>query len=406
MNALPMHLSCLLLVACGGKGTVDLGNHGDTTGWADTKGSVGASATASTSKSKPSPVPETLYNGGESVLGIAVEGDTFVALMGEVPDDSECRMRVDACDLRDCKGTLRTIRSYEQCSPGPYPDPDAQAPILSHGEILWSEPYNGSNLSSQIVACSIAGCPAGPRQIAARDAAMHFTADAQYVYWTRRIDEGAGFVRCGRFGCITPEYSPISPNTPQRFDDLGNSTRLLVDESKGMIYALSGSSIARIPTDFSTELTPFYKDVMQLGDMAIVGDYVYFSVSSLLGQIRRCPTSGCEQGSELVLDAPRWPSSLVADEKAIYWQHKAKFLHTWSDSGGIRDDLDAAALSVSLLDGSKPAQLLVPSFQTYAMGGFLYRSLGPVMNGHHVYWCEVAGMRDSLYTNSIRMIAR
>ncbi|HEY5961627.1 MAG TPA: hypothetical protein VIV60_33940 [Polyangiaceae bacterium] len=403
MKSAIFYSASLLLIACGGKGTVDLGANGASRGWADTRSSGVAGASA-----VPNPaVPQTLYDGGETVLAIAVDGDTFAAMIDELSLDAACRTRIDVCDVRDCKGTIETIHTDSYCGVGL--DSDL---IISHGEILWSELAVDSTHADRIMACPIRDCNDRPKQVVLGSRTGYstlvrgtFSADADYVYWIERRDTFEGVARYPRVGSVASEFKAFSPEIASMVEDHTGPTRMLSDEANRMIYVQRGRTIARMASDLATDPSVFYQDSMPLGEMALVGGYLYFTVSSLIGGIRRCPTSGCDQGSELVVDAPHWPSNFVADDKAMYWMHKADSGRTSPSSGNEFGDSDSAAISTSLIDGSNGTRLLVPTFQVYTHGTGRW-AFGPVMNTQHIYWCDVTAMKGSFFPRSIRMMAR
>ncbi len=381
-------VSCLLLGACGGKGAVDLGGNSGPAGWADTTGSA---ATASTVTSKPAAVPQTLYAGGEHVLAIAVDETTIAAaIRSELTNDT----RVDICQLADCKNTLQTI--YTQLAAGACADPHwviapsrvllispYESLLISHGEVIW--PACGSDGGHRLLACSVSGCPEGARQIAPCGSIVTSAATADWLYWLESAPIN-GIARCPRTGCDTPEFQPI----PESGTDSSypGASCLAVDEAQDTLYASGAAWIASMPADFSTGLNLFYEDPLNVEGLSIVGDSIYFAVSTLTGQIRRCQTAGCQQGSELVTVAPRWPTSLVADEKGVYWLHDALVNVNMNNE---------VSISTLPLDGSSTTHVVVE--RTGGVGVVTDLSCKPAINSHHLYWCEGP-------TSTIRMVAR
>jgi hypothetical protein len=261
-----IYLACLL-PACGGKATVDLGgNSSRGAGWADTKPS-GATPAASASAS-----PETLYD-GDFVRALAVDETTIAAAI----EDSSGH-HIDLCQLADCQATLQTIyeESTLECGDSGSIFPSRfDAVLISHGEVIWAACRNDS---IYLAGCSTTGCPDGPRElIHLASGPVALAASADWIYWWQRGPQ-AKFARCPRADCEVAEIQPF-PNELDTLDS--NRGSLLVDEPSGTLYASGGAMIAQVPLDFSGGPTAFYQDPVGTDGLAVVGDYIYFTLSSL-----------------------------------------------------------------------------------------------------------------------------
>jgi hypothetical protein len=391
MKTTILSLGCLLLGACGGKDAVDLGGNSANAGWADTKGSVAATPTASAPA-----VPETLYN-GDYVRAIAVDETTIAAAI-QSPD----RNHIDICQLANCRGTLQTIyrEAFNEC-----PDSGSGSPsrfehlLISHGEVIW--PACTSASGTRLMACAISGCPDGAREISPAGWIQAMAASADWIYWWDRNPD-SGIARCPRAGCEVVEFQPMSDANTELFSSGNGAFRLALDESRGVLYASGGLGISRMPTDSSAELTPFYVDPVGVSGLAVVGEQIYFALSTLTGEIRRCPVTGCEQGPELVVLAPRWPIGPIADKKAVYWLSLAQ-TNFITPSQAID-----VVISDFPLDGTATGGIEVASFDDdngYTMG-WESGAPRPVMNSHHVYWSELGGSKTDSFENAIRMVQR
>lgn len=383
-----MSLSCVLVAACSGNAAVDLGGD-DTTenGWSDTK------TTTASSSGKP----WTLYGGHEIVRAIAVDETTVAA---SIEDPATNDVRLELCQLADCQGTLQTIWELPHDSsqhqgglafPGSVRDL-----IISQGEVIWSAGYSAGPLN--VMACSVTGCPEGVRQITV-GAATSIVANEDYVFWLEQ-ENGSGVARCPRSGCDRSELQPFSDAIVELFFGGGGAFYLALDEDSNTLYASGGAGIARMPADFSSELTTFHESAMGVQGIAIVGPSIYYAVETLTGQIRKCPLAGCEEGSVLVVDAPRWPFGLIADRQSVYWTHQV--------SDNVIEDVhsgDFAVVGYPLDASSAPQEVAVSS---EPLGAAVRRgdACGLVMNSHHLYWCESSDLDAFGYASTIRSIDR
>lgn len=404
MKTTILSFSWLLLGACGGKGAVDLGGNVGNAGWADTRGSV---ATATTATTKATAVPQTLYD-GDFVRAIAVDETTIAAAI-QGPTDNH----IDICQLADCQRTLQTIyrESFDECGDSGHvgPSPFEQL-LISHGEVIWPacNSAGGSRYARSVMACATSGCPEGARQIAHADSICGLAASGEWVYWWNSGSD-SGIARCPRAGCDVPEYRLAPIWIDPDACSMNSQLRLVADEQANILYMSGGTGIARIPSDFSTAVTPFYADPEsiyaapgRLRGLAVAGEHVYFALSTLTGQILRCPTAGCEQGPELVTSAPRWPTGPLADESAVYWLSQAQTNFVKS-SVAIDGVISAFALDGMATGGVEVARLESLFTELSILRDPPSRS---VMNSHHLYWWELGGPKSDSFKNAIRMVER
>jgi len=400
----------LLLTACGGKDSVDLGNNDPSDGWISVKPDASANVVAS------APQAQTLYDGGDFVHSIAVDDNVLVAAIES--NATLCNpgdLRVQVCQLSDCQGTIQTLGStsgYGVCASDYHFSSPASPLLISYGEVIW--PSHGAWAPWGIRACSVTGCADGGRQIAPLQSNYVFAlaADTEYVYWVTTAESKSPDVcalavaRCLRTGCQTPEIL----NLPDVIASVGcgssSAVHLALSEPSGTLFAATQNGIAWLPRDYSKVPEVFYQGATKIDGLAVTSDSVYFADSSLVGRILRCSVSGCGSGPDVVAKAPRWPSDLVVDSQQAYWVRdmSANIKYSWAGciGGGGDENCGISAREPSgivgaPLSGAQSASTVLDDISLYA-------SCPLAINANHLYWCEQR--EKGSYAMKIRMIAR
>jgi len=352
-------LGALAAAGCGD--SVSLGN--EVQYWYDGDAAHGGSTTE----------PLSLYEGTSSPSIYAVDDTTLFTTFGERDQKrgESLLVTVKSCELASCAGTLRTL--YEQLYPSVI---DAPSVVLAVGgsEIFFAS--RDSLGGSYIVACPRSGCTHAPRQVVSvRGQAKRLVATDAHVYW----DDGSSLWRCAREGCTTPATRNLDAVArPPIGGNFGMTSFTIADE---YAYVVGPGGLARLKADLSSDPDWVYRSELPIRGIAARGDWIYFGISTLTGEIRRCPVTGCVGDPEGVASGQHWPSWLAVDDRTLYW------FNFISDPGPT----GPGSLGAAATDGpSEPRTLLsdlpLDSYMPIAM------------NAHHLYWMEIFNNRLRLRT--------
>jgi hypothetical protein len=151
---------------------------------------------------------------------------------------------------------------------GAQPDVVVKGPYVVGGIAVDAERiYFSAENSGQVYTCPIAGCSGAPDLLASNQPGPTLLAlDGLEAYWL----VGGGVNSCEVFGC-SDSPNPIAQGGPPSLEGL-----------------------------------------------AVRGGWVFWSELQT-GQVRRCPTSGCADGSLTLAAGEHWPSRLATDGVDVYW---------------------------------------------------------------------------------------
>ena len=394
-----------LFAASCGRTSVDLGGNTDRAGWLAVNYDTDAGVQAGT------PEVQTLYDGGDLVLGIAVDDNSLAVAIWD-NHSSDHPIRVQVCNLFNCSKTLQTVTSAAVATdPGwdfKFGGMQLSLPrihmIVSRGETIFHGQIPGPYA---IRICSTAGCPNGPRTIPVSGNLLSIAADEKYVYsLTLGGASALNVERCARAGCDVSEVLAFPDTVAAIFNGSYGFPQMKLVESAGLLFVSSAGGIARVRLDFSAPPELFYQSTTALDGLSVVGDYVYFTSSTLAGQVQRCPLDGCSQGPQTVVSGQRWPNELVSDDSDLYWvsNMSANLLNSGlpcriSDSS---NPCSVKARDPSRIERISPARSFEPSI---VLDNLDYYSSCPLsLNADHLFWCA---QRDiSSLSSTIRMMAR
>jgi hypothetical protein len=136
-------------------------------------------------------------------------------------------------------------------------------------------------------------------------------------------------------------------------------------------YVAGPFAVTRLKRDLSAEPEWIYTSDRAIRGVAVSGEWVYFGVATLDGELRRCPLTGCAGAPEVVASGQPWPSSMVADERALHWLNYSTD-HPTNLLGSI---------SAVTLEAPSTARTVADSLK-------LRPDMHIRMNSHHVYWAE------------------
>jgi hypothetical protein len=209
--------------------------------------------------------------------------------------------------------------------------------------------------------------------VAAR--ARHLLATDEDLYW----DDGTNIMRCASKGCAKPSSRNLQMIARSPIGDSSDLTSVSI--AGEFVYVSGRGGVARLERKLESDPDWIYSSGAPIEGIGAHGDWVYFGISTLTGEVRRCPVTGCLGDPELVASGQRWPSWLAVDERTLYWFN---FLSLPGTSTSV--SLRSAALG----DSVQPRTLLsdVP----------LLTYMPIFMNAHHLYWVERSEVRARIRT--------
>jgi hypothetical protein len=318
-----------------------------------------------------------VYQDANYFRGFAVDEST---LYFAYPGISEPGTFWKTCDLEACATTVRTIHN-------PTNDVDlfttesALANLaVANGEIFFT--WFDERSEGYLMACPTTGCGDSPRKLTRVSLqASDLSATEEAVYW----DDGVSLFKCAREGCSAPTSRNLAAFVPTGSQGLAPWNSMVV--AGDFAYVTGSMTLARLKRDLSADPDWVYKSVLPIRGVAVSGEWVYFGVATLDGELRRCPLTGCIGEPEVVASGQPWPSSMVADERALHWLN-------YQPDGP--NSLVGSMAAVTLDGQSTP--------RTLANGLKLRPDMRIRMNSHHVYWAETDFTPRAL--SSIRSFAQ
>ncbi len=320
----------LMLAACGGEASLG-DNAGETWGGPPEDE---ASTEAVT----------TLYSGKRKVHTFTVDDGTLYALVG-TRTGFELTTELVACAVDDCTNERRTL--WRETAPSP----SFQSLVVSSSELFW---VDTAELGVRVVACSIDGCPRGPRTVGWLGTTSLITADADFVYW---LDGAQRLVRCSHAGCPTAE--PPHPNEMELPSPTGGGDQLVAFGE--WIYAHGGRRIVRWGKD-GREQEVLYDSPFPLSLFDVDAEGIHFATAILTGEVKRCPLSGACGSGEVRAVAQRWPTVVKAAPEGVAWVNS----------------VPEASMFMRLHDDDEPSELAP---QTGTLGSV-------VVSDGYLYWSE------------------
>jgi hypothetical protein len=237
-----------------------------------------------------------------------------------------------------------------------------QVLALSGAEFFFQ--YRDSLGALYVVACPRTGCTNAPRQLAA-GRASHLLATDDDVYW----DDGTNIMRCAREGCPAPSSRNLQVIARSATQDASELTSFCIVGD--FIYVVGQGGVARLERKLESDPDWIYVSNAPVKGIAAHGDWVYFAISTLTGEVRRCPITGCVGDPEVVTSGQRWPSWLAVDERSLYW------FNFHPEPGNT----PAVSLRSATLGDSAEPRILVSNVP-------LLNYIPIFMNAHHFYWAE------------------
>ncbi|MET0594399.1 MAG: hypothetical protein ABW133_16980 [Polyangiaceae bacterium] len=168
--------------------------------------------------------------------------------------------------------------------------------------------------------CPLADCSA-PKLLVYDVKPIAAAFDDAHIYWSQQ-DVASGQVlnkilSCPLTGCAKPN---LRLNGVMAVD-------LLVDDSR--LYWIAGNTypgisvrISSMPKDGSGPVTHLVDGQNQLASFALHDGFVYFTTSTTLGTIARCPVTGCDaSGPEVLADRQNYPNFVNPSADGLFWMN-------------------------------------------------------------------------------------
>ena len=251
---------------------------------------------------EPSSEPGVVAIVHERVVRLAIDDERlyWVGARGFVPGGPTPKNVLRSCKKRDCSATLVTY-TEDVTGYGNF--------AVRGGQAYWDS-------NPGLLACPIAGCNGPPRTVATEGDFKFAAFDDDRVY--------------SLLANSIASWSLLQPGPPQPIaPTAGFRFAIALQGAYAFWLATDGdeTQVWRARKDSSLAVEVIASDVRHAGrnHFGFITDstYVYWTNSTLVGSINRCPLAGCTGASETVLGQVRAPQQLLLDGSTLYYVYDA-----------------------------------------------------------------------------------
>jgi hypothetical protein len=268
---------------------------------------------------------------------------------------------VRSCLKSDCPSTITTYDSQTFDWNGAHGPGGYYALSVAGDNVYWVLPDQGFGMS--ILTCPSVGCAGTPRVIANSLNLSSMAVDESYVYWTSWKDTAV--LRLPLSGAATPQ--PIALNTTGPDQVTLSGSHVYWIEQAGQANA----SIKRVPKDGSEPAATLATGQNQAATLAVDSDFVYWGNSFSVGNVVRCPLTGCAAEPTVLVTNQNSPRALTVAGRSAFWMTVA---------GALQPYENRAAVMRCPIDGCESAT------ETLAVQTFSPEGMSMAADASHVYW--------------------
>jgi hypothetical protein len=181
--------------------------------------------------------------------------------------------------------------------------------VVRDDVVFWAREAEGARQS--ILSCASTGCSGAPQVIASDVELTKMAVDATHVYWSS-FTEGK-IMRCARTGADTPR-AVVSNELSVR--------QIAVDSTHVYWIANAGqpnAAVRRIAKHGDGAPATLIAAQNQASALAVHAGSFYWSNAYAVGDISRCPSSGCAGSPTTLVAEQARPSALATDGRTLAW---------------------------------------------------------------------------------------
>ena len=163
-----------------------------------------------------------------------------------------------------------------------------------------------------ILSCPRSGCGQGPRTVIDNIDETSIATDGTFLYWTSQQETSV--FRCALGNCrATQTALAQGQGSPAALAVSGGYAYWIADD------APASDAIRRVATDGLSPVEDLATEQNATSSLTIREPYVYFTNSTSVGAVLRCPVTGCPSGPTVVASRLAFPTGVVADDTNAYW---------------------------------------------------------------------------------------
>ena len=270
---------------------------------------------------------------------------------------------VRSCLKSDCRSTITTYDSVSDRQFNAPHTPGYQALAVAGDNVYWVRDQGDSSPSLSILTCPSVGCAGKPRVIGTSVGLTSIAVDESNVYWTSTADTAV--LRLPLSGVGTPQA--IALNTAAANQIALSGSHVYWIEQAGQANA----SIKRVPKDGSEPATTLAARQNQAATLAVDSEFVYWGNTFSVGNIVRCPLTGCAAEPTVLVTNQNLPRALAVDGKWMFWM---------TVMGPIQGFENRAAVMRCPIGGREAAT------ETLAVQIFSPEGMSTAVDTSHLYW--------------------
>lgn len=315
-------------------------------GSTDAPGTVLSSASQTEILELASTRPVPVVTESDAILTFGVDGeDLYWIVLDDRPTEppGNVAWHMNRCSLDDCAGTMQRLGGSTM---GEYCISSDTRPIAFDRDAAYFAAAGSTGCG--MIRCDKDGWQGAVERIAESFPSLGMLVGNTMYAW----NDTTVVWRCQVPECAqsVAKDSVTQPIDGEKTDYAGP----LWDADAEYLYGSWHARILRIRRDTPSPFEVLARDEPALGGLVVQGDAMYWTESVTLGAVKTCPTTGCVDEPEIVLDGLDAPRQLTIDQNYLYVVEPMRF--TWTT---IAESIPGTGRLVRhALDGSEPQRVL------------------------------------------------